>query len=92
VGSETRSTPGSKSGPWSPDPRAQFVNATRRGHEAWRDMHDEWVRRSSNGIHIQTSRGGHHVQDDEPQLVVEAIRFVSARFMTRQTPDSSSRR
>ena len=58
---------------------AQYVNQTVRGYEAWRAMHDEWFRRSTNGIHIVTARSGHHIQDDEPQLVIEAIRFVLER-------------
>lgn len=63
---------------------AQYVNQTARGYEAWRTMHDEWFRRSSNGMHIVTSRSGHHIQDDEPQLVIEAIRFVVDRVRTKQ--------
>lgn len=58
------------------DPSPQFVNQTAQGHDAWRAMHEEWFRRSRNGLHIVTSRSGHHIQDDEPQLVIEAIRFV----------------
>ena len=61
------------------DPNAQYVNGTPRGHEAWRAMHDEWFQRSSNGIHIETNRSGHHIQDEEPQLVVDAIKFVLGR-------------
>jgi len=62
------------------DPSASFVNGTPRGHDAWRAMHDEWVQRSTNGLHIQTARSGHHLQNDEPQLVVDAIRFVRDRL------------
>jgi pimeloyl-ACP methyl ester carboxylesterase len=58
------------------DPAAQFINQTAQGHDAWRAMHEEWFRRSRNGLHIVTTRSGHHIQDDEPQLVIEAIRFV----------------
>jgi pimeloyl-ACP methyl ester carboxylesterase len=65
------------------DAKAAFVNGTPRGHEAWRAMHDEWCQRSTNGIHIETSRSGHHVQDDEPQLVIDAIRFVRERLANR---------
>lgn len=64
------------------DPKAQYVNATPRGHEIWRDLHDEWFRRSRNGIHIETSRAGHSIQDDEPQLVIEAIQFILNRVRT----------
>jgi pimeloyl-ACP methyl ester carboxylesterase len=58
------------------DSTSRYVNATARGHEVWRALHDEWFRRSRNGIHIETSRSGHGIQSDEPQLVISAIRFV----------------
>ena len=61
------------------DPAATYVNGTARGHDAWRAMHDEWFRRSRNGIHIVTTRSGHAIQRDEPDLVVQAIRFVVDR-------------
>ena len=58
------------------NPNPMYVNQTAQGHDAWRAMHEEWFRRSRNGLHIVTTRSGHHIQDDEPQLVIEAIRFV----------------
>jgi pimeloyl-ACP methyl ester carboxylesterase len=61
------------------DSSALYVNGTARGHEAWREMHDEWFRRSHNGIHIVTTRSAHAIQAQEPELVVEAIRFVLDR-------------
>lgn len=61
------------------DPTARYVNGTARGHEAWREMHDEWFRRSTNAIHIVTTKSGHAIQDQEPDLVVQAIRFVLDR-------------
>ena len=64
------------------NPNPQYVNQTMRGYEAWRAMHEEWFRQSSNGLHIVTARSGHHIQDDEPQLVIEAIRFVLDRVRT----------
>ncbi|HEX4824027.1 MAG TPA: alpha/beta fold hydrolase [Candidatus Polarisedimenticolaceae bacterium] len=65
------------------DPNPQTVNQTAAGHEAWRAMHDEWFRQSRNGEHIETTRSGHHIQDDEPQLVLGAIRFVVDRVRTQ---------
>lgn len=65
------------------DPAPQYVNQTAKGHEAWRAMHDEWFLRSRNGLHIVTTRSGHHIQDDEPLLVIDAIRFVLDRVRTR---------
>lgn len=58
------------------DESSRYVNGTARGHEVWRALHDEWFRRSRNGIHIETTRSGHGIQDDEPALVAMAIRFV----------------
>ena len=65
------------------DPKAKSVNMTARGHELWREMHDEWFRRSHNGIHLVTTRSGHAIQAQEPELVVEAIRFVLDRVRTQ---------
>lgn len=65
------------------DPKARYVNATPRGHEVWRALHDEWFRRSTEGMHIETSRAGHSIQNDEPRLVIEAIRFVVDRVRAR---------
>jgi pimeloyl-ACP methyl ester carboxylesterase len=68
------------------DPAAAYVNGTPRGHEAWRAMHDEWFQRSRDGLHLETSRSGHHIQDEEPKLVVEAVRFVLDRVRLRAEP------
>jgi pimeloyl-ACP methyl ester carboxylesterase len=62
------------------DESALYVNGTARGHEVWRALHDEWFRRSRNGMHIETTRSGHGIQDDEPELVAMAIRFVLDRL------------
>lgn len=61
------------------DEWAPYVNGTARGHAVWRALHDEWFQRSRNGIHIETARSGHGIQDDEPDLVAMAIRFVLDR-------------
>ena len=61
------------------DSTSPYVNGTARGHEIWRALHDEWFRRSRNGLHIETTRSGHDLQHEEPQLVIEAIRFVLDR-------------
>ena len=65
------------------DPDAKTVNQTAAGHDVWRSMHDEWFRQSHNGEHIVTTRSGHHIQDEEPQLVLGAIRFVVDRVRTQ---------
>jgi len=65
------------------DESSQYVNGTARGHEVWRALHDEWFRRSRDGIHIETTRSGHGIQDDEPALVALAIRFVLDRVRSQ---------
>jgi len=65
------------------DESSPYVNGTARGHEIWRALHDEWFRRSRNGIHIVTDRSGHGIQDDEPELVTLAIRFVLDRVRSQ---------
>jgi pimeloyl-ACP methyl ester carboxylesterase len=64
------------------DESAPYVNGTARGHVVWRALHDEWFRQSRDGIHIQTTRSGHPIQDEEPGLVAYAIRFVVDRVRT----------
>ncbi|HZE08807.1 MAG TPA: alpha/beta hydrolase family protein [Gemmatimonadaceae bacterium] len=68
------------------DESAPYVNGTARGHIVWRDLHDEWFHRSRNGIHIQTTRSGHGIQDDEPGLVADAIKFVVDRVSLTSQP------
>jgi len=65
------------------DESAPYGNGTARGHEVWRALHDEWFRRSRDGIHIETSHSGHGIQDDEPALVEIGIRFVLDRVRAR---------
>jgi pimeloyl-ACP methyl ester carboxylesterase len=65
------------------DSTSRYVNGTARGHEVWRALHDEWFRRSKNGIHIVTTRSGHDIQTSEPQLVIDAIRFVLDRVRAK---------
>lgn len=62
---------------------SQYVNDTRRGHELWRAMHDEWFHRSRNAIHIVTTRSGHDIAGEEPALVEMAIRFVLDRVRSQ---------
>ena len=59
-----------------PSPNPTYVNQTERGHEAWRAMHEEWAQRSRYAEHVVTVQAGHAIQDDHPQLVIDAIRFV----------------
>ena len=42
----------------------------------WRELHAEIFQSTTYGMHIVTSRSGHLIQKDEPDLVVNAIRWV----------------
>ena len=52
--------------------------------KVWRDLHDEIFRSTTYGMHIVTSRSGHLIQKDEPDLVVNAIRWVVDAAKTRK--------
>ena len=43
---------------------------------AWRQLQSEIFQSTTHGMHIVTSRSGHLIQQDEPDLVVNAIRWV----------------
>jgi pimeloyl-ACP methyl ester carboxylesterase len=49
-----------------------------RVHAAWLELQRELASRSSRGRLVIAERSGHNVQNDEPQLVIEAIREVVA--------------
>ena len=44
--------------------------------KVWRELHEDIFRQTSYGIHVVTSKSGHYIHNDEPDLVVNAIRFV----------------
>ncbi|MCV2350954.1 alpha/beta fold hydrolase [Paucibacter sp. Y2R2-4] len=46
---------------------------TPAGMAAWRQLHTEFFSQFSNGAHVLTPVSGHHIQFDEPQLVVAAV-------------------
>ena len=43
-----------------------------------RDLHAQFFKQFSNGAHLVTQRSGHHIQWDEPHLVISAIQQVQA--------------
>jgi len=59
------------------------VSRTARGKESVRAGHSEWAQNARTSIHIVTDRSGHYIQTDEPQLVIDAIRFVLDRVRAR---------
>lgn len=56
-----------------------YVNQTAQGHALWRAMHEEWVRGSHNALHIVTDQSSHAMEDEVPELIVQAVRFVVER-------------
>jgi pimeloyl-ACP methyl ester carboxylesterase len=59
------------------DPRARAV---------WRQLHDEWSARSTSSLRIVSAGTGHYVMNDQPMLIVDAVKFVldQVRATTRQ--------
>jgi len=49
------------------------------GWLAWAQMQDELAALSSDSIHIHAESGGHYLQRDDPDLVIQAIRDLVTR-------------
>ena len=62
-----------KTPPAVPDPLAY----ARLG--IWQDLHRELATRSAQGEVIVATRSGHYIQNDEPQIVIDAVRRAIAR-------------
>lgn len=56
---------------------------TNRAQEIWRELHSQFFRQFSNGAHILTSTSGHHIQQDQPNLVIGGIEQVMASATER---------
>jgi pimeloyl-ACP methyl ester carboxylesterase len=54
-----------------PDSRAQ--RARSRFYPAWAQLQDEFAALSANSVHVVAPSAGHHVQRDDPELVVRVI-------------------
>lgn len=50
----------------------------------WQDLHRELATRSPQGEVVVATRSGHYIQNDEPQIVIDAVR----RALTRTSPRS----
>jgi hypothetical protein len=44
----------------------------------WRELHEEIARLAPNGRHVVAAKSGHDIQQEQPELVIEAIRCVVA--------------
>ncbi len=62
-------------------PLAVFTRASSPGAGwlAWAQMQDELAALSSDSIHIHAESGGHYLQRDDPDLVIQAIRDLVTR-------------
>jgi pimeloyl-ACP methyl ester carboxylesterase len=65
-----------KTPPPTPDPLA----STRLG--IWQDLHRELATRSPHGEVVVATHSGHYIQNDEPQIVIDAVRRVVTRVTT----------
>lgn len=52
--------------------------------KVWRDLQSEIFQSTTHGMHIVTSRSGHLIHQDEPDLVVNAIRWVVDAVRSRK--------
>ena len=50
--------------------------AADQGEQAWAELQADLARRSSSGIQIIAEKSGRHIQFDQPDLVIDAIRQV----------------
>ena len=53
-----------------------FFQETAPALQVKRDLHAQFLRQFSNSSHTVTSRSGHHIQMEEPHLVIAAIQHV----------------
>ncbi len=42
----------------------------------WRQLHSEWAERSTASLHIVSAKTGHYVMNDQPSLIMDAVKFV----------------
>jgi hypothetical protein len=42
----------------------------------WRQLHSEWSERSTSSLHVVSARTEHYVMNDQPALIVDAVKFV----------------
>ena len=59
--------------PYPPDWSAERIA---KREQAWREMQEDHARRSSNGKLIVAEKSGHDIQEEQPELVTDAVRQV----------------
>jgi pimeloyl-ACP methyl ester carboxylesterase len=58
---------------------SNWIGNTPAGKTIWRELHDEWYARTSDGLRIVSQRSEHAMYRFEPHLIVEAIEWVVDR-------------
>jgi pimeloyl-ACP methyl ester carboxylesterase len=48
------------------------------------DLHRQWLMQAPQAMHTLTEASGHYIQDEEPDLVIDAIREVLGRARNQQ--------
>jgi pimeloyl-ACP methyl ester carboxylesterase len=59
-----------------PYPADWSAETIARREQAWREMQEDHARRSSNGKLVVAEKSGHDIQDEQPELVIDAVRQV----------------
>lgn len=68
--------------PFPPEDLAELKwpeDQARRAQDAWKQMHDEETRWSSDGRHQVVPDANHYIQFDRPDIVIEAVQSVVER-------------
>ena len=53
-------------------------------HPIWLELQRDWVTRSPNAKQIIAANSGHYIHNDEPQLVVDAVRSVVLQVLSSE--------
>jgi hypothetical protein len=61
----------------------QFAEANREFEQTWQQMQIELTQQSARGQRIGVENGGHYIQLDQPELVIDASREVVAAARRR---------
>jgi hypothetical protein len=57
----------------------------------WFDLHRDFLTRSPKSEHVIAKNSGHYIHNDEPQLVIDAVRRVVDASSRRPVEDAASR-
>ena len=57
--------------------------------KVWRELHSEWFKSTQNGMHIITNKSGHYIHKSQPELVLNAIKYVVNYVRTDSTQNKN---